>query len=292
MARERIIDSVAREGEEDHYDLALRPQSLAECIGQEKLLAKIGVRHLADPFLVCASVHCQMYLGAGRHSRKGNRAVAQTRGRVLFRGRVLADTYYSAVCGGFSESNENVWPGQPDPVLRGKPDLRGRGGVFANGVGEALLGRWLSSPVRAWCKTKRTVRAGRFRWRRTISSRRVDRLVNRRHKVGHVVGLRVVGRGVSGRLRGLRVVGTRGSVLVQREWPVRKLFGRLNSGMFVVHPVKDGKGQIVAWRFVGGGWGHGVGMCQYGAIGRARAGHGYGRILGHYYTGTRVVKVY
>ena len=43
MARERIIDSAASDGEEDHYDLALRPQSLAECIGQEKLLAKIGV---------------------------------------------------------------------------------------------------------------------------------------------------------------------------------------------------------------------------------------------------------
>ena len=42
----------------------------------------------------------------------------------------------------------------------------------------------------------------------------------------------------------------------------------------------------------GGGWGHGVGMCQTGAIGRAEAGQNYREILGHYYSGAQVARIY
>jgi peptidoglycan hydrolase-like amidase len=46
------------------------------------------------------------------------------------------------------------------------------------------------------------------------------------------------------------------------------------------------------WTFHGGGWGHGVGMCQMGAIGRAERGQGHREILGHYYGGARTVRLY
>ena len=46
------------------------------------------------------------------------------------------------------------------------------------------------------------------------------------------------------------------------------------------------------WVFEGGGWGHGVGMCQIGAIGRAEAGHRYQEILRHYFTGAEVAPIY
>jgi SpoIID/LytB domain protein len=66
----------------------------------------------------------------------------------------------------------------------------------------------------------------------------------------------------------------------------------LNSAMFEVRAEKDAKGRPVAWIFTGGGWGHGVGMCQTGAIGRAEAGQTYKEILSHYYSGAQVARIY
>ena len=70
------------------------------------------------------------------------------------------------------------------------------------------------------------------------------------------------------------------------ELPIRRLFRNLNSGMFVL----ENKGPD--WTFIGGGWGHGSGMCQTGAIGRAQKGASYRRILGWYYSGAAPVKIY
>jgi SpoIID/LytB domain protein len=48
----------------------------------------------------------------------------------------------------------------------------------------------------------------------------------------------------------------------------------------------------VAFAFRGGGWGHGVGLCQTGAIGRAESGQDYRAILRHYFNGAEVVRIY
>ncbi|MDP1921999.1 MAG: hypothetical protein Q8L14_37505, partial [Myxococcales bacterium] len=55
---------------------------------------------------------------------------------------------------------------------------------------------------------------------------------------------------------------------------------------------RDPKGRPTGWTFAGGGWGHGVGMCQTGAIGRAEAGQTYQQILEHYFGGATVSRVY
>ena len=62
--------------------------------------------------------------------------------------------------------------------------------------------------------------------------------------------------------------------------------------MFVVRPVKNERGGIASWHFAGGGWGHGVGMCQNGAIGRAKAGANYRAILHHYFSNVNLVQLY
>jgi SpoIID/LytB domain protein len=104
--------------------------------------------------------------------------------------------------------------------------------------------------------------------------------------IGTVDGLAVVRRGSSGRALSLRVDGERGSATVHGELRIRRLLGDLPSAMFVV--AADGEG----WTFRGGGWGHGVGMCQWGAIGRAAAGQDHRRILGAYFSGAGVARIY
>lgn len=254
-----------------------------------ELLAKLGVRHLADPFLVCSEQHCQVYAGKSREEPSTNAAVARTRGLMLFDGDDhLVDSVYSASCGGHSENNEIVWGGQPRAPLRGVADGRSREGLpWSRGQApsEAELRRFIEHPPRSWCAVTSLGR-GSFRWEKTLPDAELDVMVNARHPVGHVTGVEVVGRGVSGRVTAVRFVGTGGEITVERELPVRRLLGNLKSGMFVVDRLAG------AWRFVGGGYGHGVGMCQYGAIGMAEHGATAAEILKHYYSGAAVEKVY
>ena len=110
--------------------------------------------------------------------------------------------------------------------------------------------------------------------------------------VGNVSAIEVLGRGVSGRVRGIRVHGESGSAVVQYEYPVRKLFGGLPSGLFTVDPRRNAAGTVTHWEFTGAGWGHGVGMDQTGAIGRAMRGSKYSEILAQYYRGAELTKLY
>ena len=135
------------------------------------------------------------------------------------------------------------------------------------------------------------MRADKYRWRVTYTKSEIDGLVASLG-VGAVKQLEVLGRGPGGRVTGVRVHGARGTADVLRELPVRRRFGNLNSGMFVVDHVRDASGELERVEFIGGGWGHGVGMCQIGAIGRAEAGQDFETILAHYYGGARVERLY
>ena len=104
--------------------------------------------------------------------------------------------------------------------------------------------------------------------------------------------MQVAERGVSGRARLLTLSGEHGATQVRGELNIRKLFGMLNSAMFVVTPERGPDKKLAGWSFKGGGWGHGVGMCQTGAIGRAEAGQDYRAILGHYFNGAQAARLY
>jgi SpoIID/LytB domain protein len=106
------------------------------------------------------------------------------------------------------------------------------------------------------------------------------------------VHVEVLGRGPGGRVIGVRVSGTSGSLEILQELPVRRAFRNLLSGLFVLDAKKNARGELAELTFRGGGWGHGVGMCQMGAIGRAERGQSYRQILEHYYGGAVVEALY
>ena len=85
----------------------------------------------------------------------------------------------------------------------------------------------------------------------------------------------------------MEYLGSRGSHTVEGSYVNRTLLGGLRSGMWVVEREGGAPGRAPRrWHFRGGGFGHGVGLCQHGAIGQARADHDYRAILGHYYRGS------
>jgi SpoIID/LytB domain protein len=269
---------------------ALKAQAVT---ARGEVLAKIGARHLGDPYLLCAEQHCQVYKGLGAEERSTDAAVDATRGEALFADRGgqsrLVDSVYSAVCGGYTEDNDAVWGGPADPSLRGRPDFDPAApamGAFRDGIGEALVSRFVRlNPIPSYCATSGFANPDKVRWQRSFIQREVDDLCASLG-VGTVKALTVEGRGVSGRARALRIAGSRATARVHGELAIRRLFRNLNSGMFVVERTGS------SWVFTGGGWGHGSGMCQTGAIGRALRGATYREILGWYYSGAAPVRIY
>lgn len=253
---------------------ALKAQAVT---ARGEALAKLATRHLDDPFTLCSEVHCQVYGGDDARTAATDAAVDATSGEVMMREGELIDAVYSANCGGSSENNEIVWPGPPQPMLRGRLD---------DDTGEAeLLGsdkaleRFLREPSGTYCETVSETLHSPYRWTAQLSASEIADRVRPHKDIGEVLDVLVDKRGPNGRVQVLKIIGTNDSFVIERELPVRRLL-TLKSGLFVIK--KDSK---ESYTFIGGGFGHGVGMCQIGAIGRARAGHNYRQILKHYYGG-------
>lgn len=128
-------------------------------------------------------------------------------------------------------------------------------------------------------------------WTETLTPSAVlSRLARSVPEVGTLLDLRVRRRGVSGRVLDLEVVGTSATAHV-RGGRVRSAL-RLREQLFVIEREFDEGGRVTKYVFRGRGWGHGVGMCQVGAYGLARAGLSYEKILKSFYTGIGVTKLY
>ncbi len=263
---------------------ALKAQAVT---ARSNVLAQVGARHGTDPFMLCAEVHCQAYRGEAARTARTDEAVRATRGEALFGADgALVDAVYSATCGGHGEHAELVWGNVASASLRGQPDLRGPAPRWDGGLAEEeRLRAFLADPGDAWCRQAASRGATRFRWERTFTAAALDAAAAPLG-VGRVRAISVEARGVSGRARVLSVEGDRGRAEIAGELRIRRLLGDLPSAMFVVDRAGDG----VVLR--GGGWGHGAGMCQWGAVGRARSGQSHRDILGAYYSGAELARMY
>ncbi len=267
---------------------ALRAQAI---IARTYTLAKLG-RHADEGADLCDEVHCQVYGADANRSRATDEAVADTRGLVLMYGDTLAEAYYHATCGGVTDDAGLVWgPEYARPYLVG--------GTKDSAVKEsAAIGDILCASG-GYCK-----RSNGYRWTRVFSATEVNELVSRNltkvtgdpaAKMSKVVNMNVEERTPNGRVARLRVEGDGASYVVigdQARW----LFGTGDPGpeglwstLFDLTVTRDARGAITQYTFKGAGRGHGIGMCQWGADGRARAGQSYREILAAYYPGTKVV---
>ena len=110
--------------------------------------------------------------------------------------------------------------------------------------------------------------------------------ISRRLGVPGVRDVTVLRRGVSGRALAVAVVTAGGS----KEFPGMAFRRALDLPDTLFVPMQSGTALSPAIRFLGRGWGHGVGMCQNGAYGLARGGATYTGILKTYYTGVEITR--
>jgi stage II sporulation protein D len=264
----------------DAPQAALEAQAIA---ARTELLQKIGRRNLTDPFLLCSTQQCQVYAGAGKEDPRTTRAIEKTHGIVLLRdGGGLVDIRYSASCGGHTEDNDAIWGGEPDPSLRGRGDDPKATMTKVTDI-DAFLAM---DPKDTWCGRVEHGRS-KFRWTEKITADDLSaRIAVEYPEIGRVKSLEAKQRGTSGRVMVLAITGDKGTVQVSGDLHIRRLLGGLKSTLFEVS--RDG-GTFV---FKGAGFGHGVGMCQLGAIGMAEAGKTHVQILEHYYRGTHLHRLY
>ncbi len=261
-------------------------------------------------FDLLGSVTSAYYSGVtGEHSRT-TRAVDATRGLVLRDGRGTLDAVYSANNAGYTESSESVWGFATSLVAVADPHLPPLDGYRS----PAEVYRWILDRPESYSWNRDYASAGAYRWSLIVAREDIERrLAAAGLSVGSVRRVVPGARGITGRVETVRVEGTDGEAVVNRD-AIRSRLGGLRSNLFVVspryaadgdHPSADSAylsaggdadGDVDAadtsnptkrlpahFYFEGAGWGHGVGMCQTGAAGMAAEGFSVEEILAHYY---------
>lgn len=206
------------------------------------------------PYHLESSVLDQVYEGCDIEDSRAARGVRETAGEVLAHDGSIIQAFYHSSCGGRTEAAENVW-GFPLPYMQG-------------------------------VDCKYCVNVPSVRWSQTLGlSRLEDALRSAGNRVAGLRDIRIIRRNKSGRIVELLLDSDQGRVAVSGV-NFRKAVGYsvIKSTNFVLKVSGD---DVV---FSGTGYGHGVGLCQWGSKNRAMEGFSYREILSYYYPGTRLVK--
>lgn len=127
-------------------------------------------------------------------------------------------------------------------------------------------------------------------WHVRKSKERLEQRINQYYPIGRLIDLVAKSRGESNRVIELLIKGSETQAVV-KGLRIRRVLG-LKETLFVMEKEFDGNGELSNVLFTGRGWGHGVGLCQVGAFGMARAGADYKEILKKYYKGIKITKLY
>ncbi len=259
------------------------------------LYSKSRQHSASSGYELCSTSHCQVYMGSGEETDATNQAVDATYGQVMYYNNQVIYAAFHASSGGATENSENVW-GSYMAYLRSVTDDDSK------------------SPYHNWT-SKFTV------------AQVEQKLASSGKGVGTLQSLAMVplsasdsvtGRSSSGRAYGIKFTGSSGNITLTGE-QARTIFG-LKSAMFNIHTERTSstvaaaktasKSKVVdkapeamsnttmklqgvdSIVFEGHGFGHGLGLAQYGANAMAAAGSTYDQILHYYYTDVVIKEIY
>ena len=269
---------------------ALRAQAVA---ARSEVLGSLGTRYTADPYMTCSDQRCQVYKGIGAETATTTAAARQTRGLVLASGDALIRASFSANNGGFAGGNDTTWGSEPLSYLQPHYDGAEASSKYEGGIGsDGAVAAFLAEPGDVLSNIREFGAQASFRWRVELNATQLAEAVAKRQSVGRVRAIRVAERDRSGRATRLELEGDAGSLVVERELNIRRSLGSLRSALFVLEPTTNAAGFVEKLVIRGGGFGHGVGMCQTGAIGAAQRGWTAEQILERYYPGTSLRNLY
>jgi stage II sporulation protein D len=289
-------------------DAFLQAQTIA---ARSWLLANIEQKHAQLGIDVCNDDCCQRYQGNGNLSNQAIAATVATAGYVLMHQQNICDCRYSKSCGGRMETFANVWQGPEQPYLQSRPDAPEKiAKTFPVLDCEESVETWIDTSPPCYCspayvpenellKYLGSVDEETHYYRWQIRQARPDlvQTLNQTLKLNikKILSFTPISRGPSGRINKLQICfqdknGNTIEHVISGEYTIRKSLysGFLYSSCFYIEPDALEDSFIIK----GAGWGHGVGLCQIGALGMALHGISCKKILSHYYRGTTVTKIY
>jgi stage II sporulation protein D len=208
------------------------------------------------PYDIVPSALAQVYEGIAAESSEGRAAVDATAGLVLAYEAQFANVAYSSCCGGHTESASDAWGGAEIP--------------------------YMSGVVCPYCR-----QSPEYRWSRAIPIADVGRATQTAlDGYGELEDVRTEGFDASGRVREFLLVARRGAVSIPGN-AFRIAVGPAVLPSLLIHQLSVAQSTMDVQ---GGGNGHGVGLCQWGARGIALAGGSAAAALGFYFPGTRIVE--
>ncbi len=235
-------------------------------------------RHADQGFDLLADVSDQAYAGIASENPMATAAVLATRGEILTYDGAPIDAFYFSTCAGRTEDGTAAFAGADRPYLRSVDD-HDPAGI-------------------AWCAS-----SPRFRWSESWTRAELTAILKRTLPANglpvtvatDLTEMRVLARTASGRIATLELSGQAVRTAVRGQ-AIRRVLaptagGILRSNDFTVRLSRVG-GKIERIDIDGRGNGHGVGMCQWGAVGRSRAGEIYPHILRSYFPGTELGRVF
>jgi stage II sporulation protein D len=208
----------------------------------------------AQDFDLTADIYSQVYGGKTSERYRTNQAVKETEGLVLTYKAKVFPAYFHATCGGHTEDAARLWNINIAPLK----------GVAC-----------------AFCKD-----SPHFNWHYVASRQEIrDKLSAAGHKLKDIQDMQILGTDNSGRITDLKIIGADKEVKISAK-DFRSIVGPnvIRSTNFGVSLVED---DIV---FEGLGWGHGAGLCQWGAYFMAKQGRDYAAILRYYYPAAEIAQ--
>ncbi len=229
----------------------------SEALQAQSICARTYVLQRSDPrrdYDLIPSQLDQVYAGVAGETPEATAAVQATASTVLKYRANFARVAYSSCCGGHTEASSDAWGGLPIPYL---------GGVAC-----------------AWC-----VQSPNYRWTRTLEMGELSsRLATDAIALGPVQEVRIAQRDRSGRVRQVEIIAQQGSTLLSGGALRRAIGTRELPSLLILQLQRDPTGNEMLAQ--GGGLGHGVGLCQWGARGMALAGRSAVDILSYYFPTT------
>jgi|GEM_PF-5468876 len=255
---------------------ALKAQAI---IARTYTLSQLWSRYALEPFYTCVTTRCQAYHGRKKIHKNVLRSIQETKNLVLKNSDEPFDftqTFYHASSGGITDDSDIIfgtqtfYPGATvDLLSHHRLDLKQTLNVR----------KLIDQGIPTYC-AQNSFSKGHEKWHKKLSSKTLKQMLGQSIK-----DIRVLKRGVSGRAIKLRIVFASSEKIIHGELNIRKAFGGLPSSLFYMIKKQNHQG-LSQVSFVGRGRGHGVGLSQLGAIGRAQAGQNMRKILNAYYPTT------
>ena len=258
-------------------------------VARSWLLANIEQKHRNLGVDICNDDCCQRYQGMAHCTDASIKSADVTFGQVIMFDEKICDARYSKSCGGITENFENVWEGGSIPYLVSVVDNDAKGTAFCSPeiVLEGSLKNYIGNVDE---------KGQYFRWEfEATQGELIQSLKNKRNVAAtEIVQLIPEKIGYSGRIIVLRIEykdfqNNLQSIEIHSEYEIRNIMSPsfLYSSAFSVEKNENGN-----FNLIGKGWGHGVGLCQIGALGRALNGQSTDNILNHYYSVSKLKRIY